>query len=158
MTRTHRIEAWIVLTVALLTATTVALIYWQRQKALSLRGAVLMESADPRKQQPIAGVTISGGDLAISDAKSDSSGFFVLKLRKPIRKGHPILLSFRAAQYKPLDLTDIVANKIYVIHLVPLSSAPAPKAQPQIKVGNVRVRYAVRAMTELSVGSAVKTF
>ncbi|MGA9472038.1 MAG: hypothetical protein WBV36_06215 [Terriglobales bacterium] len=158
MTRAHKIEVWIVVGVVAVTITTVSLIYWQKQKPISLRGAVLMENADPRKQQPIAGVTISGGDLAISDAKSDSSGFFVLKLRKPIRKGHPILLSFHAAQYKPLDLTDIVANKIYVVHLIPLSSAPAPKAQPLIKVGNVRVRYAVRAMTELSVGSAVKTF
>jgi hypothetical protein len=158
MTRTHKIEAWIVVSVVLVAATTVGLIYWQKQKAISLRGAVLIENSDPRKQQPIAGVTISAGELALSDTKSNSSGFFVIKLRKPVRKGHPVVLSFRAPQYKPLDVTDIVANKIYVIHLVPLSSAPAPKDQPQVRVTNVRVRYTVRAMTELNVGSAVKTF
>ena len=160
MTRAHKIELWIVVIVAALTATALALIYWQKQKAISLHGAVLMENADPRKQQPIAGVTISGGDLAISEAKSDSSGFFVVKLRKPIRKGHPIVLSFRDPKYRPLDVKDIVANKIYVVHLVPLASTPAPnlKAQPQAKVANVRVRYTVRAMSELNIGSAVKTF
>ncbi|MFZ3341943.1 MAG: hypothetical protein WA609_14380 [Terriglobales bacterium] len=158
MTRIHKIEAWIVVGVLALGATTGAVIYWQKQKAISLRGAVLIENADPRKQQPVAGVTISGGDLAIADAVSDSSGFFVLKLRKPIRKGHPIVLSFRDRKYRPLDVKDIVANKIYVVRLVPLASNPAPKNQREIKVTNVRVRYTVRAMTELNIGSAVKTF
>jgi len=158
MTRTHKIELWTVVCVAILTATTVALIYWQRQKAISLRGAVLMESADPHKQQPIAGATVSAGDLAVSEVKSNSSGFFVIKLRKPIRKGHPLVLSFRAPQFKPFVVTDIVANKIYVVHLIPLSTAQAAKDQPQTRVANVRVRYTVRAMTEVNVGSAVKTF
>src|ERR1700751_882613 len=124
MTRAHKIEIWIVVSVAVLTATTVGLIYWQRQKPISLRGAVLMDNSDPRKQQPIAGDTIIAGHLASSEAKSNSTGFFSLKLRKPVRKGHPVVLSFRASQYKPLDVTDIVANKIYVVHLVPLSSTP----------------------------------
>src|ERR1700733_11650059 len=106
MTRAHKIETWIVLTVAVLIAVTLALIYWQKQKAISLRGAVLMENADPRKQQPIAGVTISGGDLAVSDTTSNSTGFFVLKLRKPIRKGHPIVLSFHDLKYPPLEVRD----------------------------------------------------
>jgi hypothetical protein len=158
MTRAHKIEAWIVLTVAVLIVTTLGVVYWQKQKAISLRGAVLMQNADPRKQQPIAGVTISGGDLAISDTTSNSTGFFVLKLRKPIRKGHPIVLSFHDPKYRPLEVKDIVANKIYVVHLVPLASAPATKDQPQTKLTNVRVRYTVRAMTELNIGSAVKTF
>jgi hypothetical protein len=158
MTRIHKIEAWVVVGVLAVGATTGAVIYWQKQKAISLRGAVLIENADPRKQQPIAGVTISGGDLAIADAVSDSSGFFVLKLRKPIRKGHPIVLSFRDPKYRPLDVKDIVANKIYIVRLVPLASNPAPKNQREMKVTNVRVRYTVRAMTELNIGSAVKTF
>lgn len=158
MTHTHKIEAWIALVALVLTASTLALIRWQRRKPISLRGAVLVENSDPRKQQPIAGVAISAGDLAVSEAKSDSSGYFALKLRKPIRKGHPLVLTFRSPQYRPLDLTDIVANKIYVVHLVPLSGNPVPENQPQVKVANVRVRYTVKAMTELNVGSAVKTF
>ncbi len=159
MTRTHKIETWVALLVAvLLTATFLALIHWQRQKALSLRGAVLVEDSDPRKQQPIAGVAISAGDLAASDAKSDSSGFFVLRLRKPIRQGHAIVLSFRDPQYRPLDVNEFVGNKLYVVHLVPLSNNPAPQNQPEVKVTNLRVRYTVKAMSALNVGSAVKTF
>lgn len=158
MTRTHKIESWIAVLVVVILAVTVGLIYWQRQKAISLRGAVLIQDSDPRKQLPIDGVTISAGDLAAGDAKTDTSGFFLLRLRKPIRKGHPVVLSFRAAQYRPLDLKDIVANKLYVVHLVPLPNSPATKDQPDVNVTNVRVRYTVKGMTELNVGSAVKTF
>jgi hypothetical protein len=159
MTRTHKIEACIAVLVAVvLTASVLALIRWERQKAISLRGAVLLQDSDPRKQLPIMGVAISAGDLAASDATSDSSGFFVLNLRKPIRKGHAIVLSFRSPQYRPLDLHDFVSNRLYVVHLVPLSSTAAPDNKPQVKVANVRVRYTVKALTDLNVGSAVKTF
>jgi len=159
MTRTHKIEAWIVLVVAALAmVSTLALIHWQRQKPISLWGAVLLQNADPGKEQPIAGITVSAGDLATEDVKSNSSGLFVLKLRKPIRRGEPVVLSFRDPKYRPLDLNDVVSNKLYVVHLVPLSSTPAGKNQPEVKVANVRVRYTVRAMTEMNVGSEVKTF
>jgi hypothetical protein len=159
MTRAHKIEVWIAVLVALgLTASTIAIVRWQRQKPLSLRGAVLVADSDPRKQQPIAGVEISGGDLAAADVKSDSSGLFVLKLHKRVRKGHPIVLSFRSPHYRPLDLNDYVANKIYVVHLVPVASPSVPQSPAKVKVSNVRVMYSSKAMTELNVGSAVKIF
>ena len=159
MTRAHKVEALIALAVALIAgAATLALIRWQRQKPISLWGAVLIENSDPHKQQPIAGVTVSAGDLAVADVKSNSTGLFVIRLRKPIRAGHPIVLSFRDPQYRPLDITDVVANKLYVVHLVPLMSAASAKSQGAVKVSNVRVRYTFHAMTEMNVGSAVKTF
>jgi hypothetical protein len=157
MTRTHKIEAWIGLSVAILFgAGIVALIGWQRP--VTLRGAVLVQDSDPRKQLPIGGVAISAGDLAPSSVTTDSSGFFVLKLHKPIRRGHAIVLDFRHPQYRPLDLDEYVTNQLYVVHLVPLSNNPAPQNQPEVKVANVRVRYTAKAQTELNVGSAVKTF
>jgi hypothetical protein len=159
MTREHKLEAWIALVVTLLlTASVLGLVRWQRQQPLSLRGAVLIQNEDPRKQQPISGVKVSAGDLGASEVTSDSSGLFVLGLQKHIRKGNPIVLSFRDALFQPLDVNDIVANKIYVVHMIPLSSNPAPKNHPDVKVANVRVRYTVKAMTELNVGSEVKTF
>src|SRR5271154_99566 len=159
MTRTHKIEAWVSLLVAVLVAAGILLgIRWQRRQPISLRGAVLVQNSDPRKQQPIAGVVISAGDLAPSDSKSDSSGLFVLKLLKPIRKGHPIALSFHHPQYRPLVVNDFVSNRLYVIHLIPLSGNPTQPNKPDVKVANVRVRYTVNAMTEQNVGSAVKTF
>jgi hypothetical protein len=157
MTRTHKIEVWIALFVGLLLTTgIVALIGWQRP--VTLRGAVLVQDSDPRKQLPIAGVAISAGNLAASNATTDSSGLFVLKLLKPIRRGHAIALDFRHPQYRPLDLDEYVTNQLYVVHLVPLSNDPAPQNRPEVKVANVRVRYTVKFKTELNVGSAVKTF
>jgi hypothetical protein len=159
MTRTHKIEAWGALVFALLlTASILALIRWQRQKTISLRGAILVQDSDARKQQPIAGVTISAGELATSDVASDSSGFFVLKLRKPIRRGHAVVLDFRHSQYHPLELNDFVGDKLYIVHLVPLSTKVAPSNQPRVKITNLRIRYTIKAMTDLNVGSAAKTF
>ncbi len=159
MTRTHKIETWIVLAVAiLLTGSTLALIRWQRQKPISLRGAVLVEASDPRKQLPIGGVVVSAGDLALGDATSDSAGLFVLKLRKPIRRGHPIVLDFHHPQYSPLTLNDFVANKLYVVRLTAVSANSTPAHQPEVKVAHVRVRYTVKGKSEINIGSAVKTF
>jgi len=159
MTRTHKIEAWSALLVAvLLAAGTVALIRWQKQKTISLQGAVLIQDTDPRKQQPIAGVEVSAGDLAVSKVKTDSSGYFALTLRKPIRRGHAIVLDFQHPQYHPLVEHEFVGNKLYVAHLLPLSTKITPSNQPQVKVANVRIRYTIKAMTDLNVGSAVKTF
>jgi hypothetical protein len=158
MTRIHKIEVWIALLAVLLSVTILAVIRWQRQKPVSLRGAILVENSDPRKQVPIAGAKISAGDLAVSDATSDSSGFFTLNLRKTIRKGHSIVFSFHHPQYQPLEVKDFVGAKLYVVHLVPLSSNANAENQPRVKVDNVRVRYTVKALTELNVGSAVKTF
>ncbi len=159
MTRAHKIEAWIALVVVALVAASVPLVVrWQKQKTITLQGAVLIQDTDPRKQQPIAGVFVSAGDLGVSPVTTDSSGFFVLKVRKPIRRGNAIVLSFRHPQYHPLDMKEFVGNKLYLAHLVPVSTKIVASTQPQAKVTNVRIRYTVKAMTELNVGSAVKTF
>ncbi|HET7892691.1 MAG TPA: hypothetical protein VFL34_14270 [Candidatus Sulfotelmatobacter sp.] len=160
MTLAHKIELWIVLLVGTLIAAGVPLVIrWQKQKTISLQGAVLIQDSDPRKQQPIGGVLISAGDTGISEATTtDSSGYFVLKVRKPIRRGNPIVLTFRHPQYHPLVLNEFVGNKLYIVHLVPLTTKIVPANQPQVKVTNVRIRYTIKAMTELNVGSAVKTF
>ena len=159
MNRIHKIEAWISFLAAILVAAGVlALVYWERQKPISLHGAVLAQDSDPRKQLPIAGVLVTADELAISNAHSDSAGLFILDLRKPIRRGHAIVLHFRQPHYRQLDLKDFVGDKLYVVHLVPLSSEPAPANRPAAKVANIRVRYTVKSMTELNVGSAVKTF
>ncbi len=82
----------------------------------------------------------------------------LLRLRKPIRRGYAIVLNFQHPQYHPLVEHEFVGNKLYVAHLVPLSTKITPSNQPQVKVANVRIRYTIKAMTDLNVGSAVKTF
>jgi hypothetical protein len=158
MTRTHRIELWIALLATVTVVAVFTVIRWQKQKAVTLRGAIVVGDTDPRKQLPIGGVSISADEMKGVGAKSDSSGFFALTLPKPIRRGHPIVLHFRHSQYKPLDLNDYVGNQLYIVRLVPEASKPSTTDQPSVKVGNVRVRYTVKAQTELNVGSAVKTF
>jgi hypothetical protein len=159
MTRAHKIEAWIaVLSALVVTLGALALIRWERQQPIALRGAVIIQSADPRKQLPIGGVAISADDPGNSVSKSDSSGFFVLNLPKHMRRGRPIVLHFRHPDYHPLDLNDYVGNQLYIVHLVPLESGHPLKDEPATKISNVRVRYTVKAMTELNIGSAVKTF
>jgi hypothetical protein len=139
--------------------TILVVLVWHRQQPLSLRGAVLVQDSDPRKQTPIANVEISAdNDLAPHPVSSDSSGLFVLPLWKRIRRGHPIVLHLRHAQYRPLDLDDFVHDGLYVVHLVPLTNQATPQNQPLARITNVRVRFTVEAMTELNVGSAAKTF
>jgi hypothetical protein len=159
MTRTHKIEVLIAVVVSLLfVAGPLALLQWGRRKPVTLRGAVMVQDSDPRKQSPIASAVISAGDKALSASTSDSSGLFTINLLKPVRRGNPITLHFQHPQYRPLDLNDYVGDKLYTVYLVPLSSAPAPTNQPAIKVANVRARYTVKGLTALNVGSAVKTF
>ncbi len=154
----HKVEVWIAALATLVLVAILLLIRWQGPKPITLQGAVLVQNADPHKQQPVGGVIVSAGDSALSDAQSDASGLFTLKLRRLVRRGHPIRLSFRSSLYRPLDIDDYVANKLYVVHLVPIAAAPATSNQPIVKVTNVRVRYTVKAMTEVNVGSAAKTF
>jgi hypothetical protein len=159
MTRAHKIEAWIAAVVVPLVAVGVfALIRWQKQRPVSLRGSVIVANVDPRKQLPIGGVLVWADNLPGSTSKTDSSGFFVLTLPKPIRRGHPIVLHYRHQQYLPLDVNDYVGNQLYIVHLEPIDNKPAPRDQPSAKLSNVRVRYTEKTQTEFNVGSAVKTF
>lgn len=159
MTRAQKIEAWVGVLAALVTvAGTLALIRWHGPRPVTIRGAVLMQNGDPHKQQPIGGVSISAGTLALSDTKSDASGLFSLTLHTLIRRGHPIILSFRDTRYRPLDVNDFVSNKLYVVHMVPVSTVSPAKDQKDVQVTNVRVRYTVKETSEMNVGSAVKTF
>jgi len=164
MTRAHKIEAWIAAVVVPIVAIAAfAIIRWQKQKPVTLRGSVVVQNSDPRKQLPIGGVLVSADEPGTSvqldsTLKTDSSGFFALTLPKAVRRGRPIIFHFRHPQYRPLDLKDYVGNQLYIVHLEPVENKPAPSDQPKAKLSNVRVRYTEKTRTEFNVGSAVKTF
>src|SRR5580765_8302770 len=130
MTRTHRIELWLALLAAVTVVAVLTLLRWQKQKAVTLRGAIVVSDTDPRKQLPIGGVSISADEMQGIGAKSDSSGFFSLTLPKPIRRGHPIVMHFRHPQYKALDLNDYVGNQLYIVRLVPVAGKPPTTQEP----------------------------
>ena len=125
-----------------------------------LRGAVIKQDTDARKQSPIANVIVSSPDgLALRDAKTDFSGGFAIAFRRSVRMGQPIRLSFRHPDFQPLDFKDKLSDELYVISMVPLhGEVEAAHNQTEVKVGNVMVRYSTQTMRTENVGSAVKTF
>ena len=160
MKKARNRSLWIALALAI-GLTAVGLFFRYRHlKPLTITGAVTVQDTDPRKQLPIAGVEVtvanSPGDPG---AKSDSSGFFSLKLRKGRRRGQELMLMFRHPEYRPLDLQEFAGDKLYIVHLVPLSkTTEADLNRPVVAMGNVRVRYSINAMRTVNIGSAVKTF
>src|SRR6266700_5501855 len=147
MSIARKASLWIALALAVTLASVG--IYFRRQhlKPLTIRGAVIVQDADTRKQLPIAGVEVSVKDSITQVVKSDSAGFFSLQLRQGLRRGRPITLIFRHPDYHPLDLAEYTGDKLYIVHLVPLSKhTDNVTNRPSITVGNVRVRYSTKAM------------
>jgi hypothetical protein len=139
----------------------VLLLIWAiNRPPITLKGAVIRQDADINKEQPIAGVEIiAANGLSPRSCKSDSSGFFSLALAKGIRRRHPIILLFRQPEYQPLDLHELVSDKIYVVRMVPTPSPiQADPDHPEVLVANVRVRYTIKVTTATNIGTAVKTF
>ena len=136
-----------------------ALIFSRRHnRPMSLRGAVIRQDTDPKKELPIGEVQITAiaNDSVIGDAKSDSSGFFGLVLRTRIWIGRPITLRFRHADYQPLDLHEFVGDKVYVARMVPIPHETHAPNRPDIVVSNVLARYSIKTTTAANVGSAVR--
>ena len=129
-------------------------------KPISLRGAVVKQDSDARRQSPITDVEVTVADgLEVAPVKSDFSGYFKLTLPRRILTGHPITLRFRHPDYEPLDLKETVSDKLYVIHMVSLHpDADNGAVRPEIPVSNVFVRYSIEATTKLNIGTGIKTF
>jgi hypothetical protein len=160
MKRATRRTLWIVLVLLAALVWAGVLVRQSLLKPWTIMGAVTVEDADTRKQLPIANVEItSTTPFEVGPGKSDSSGFFKIKLTKNVKKGRVIQLKFRHPDYHALDLDEIAADKIFVVHLVPLSrKIDDTSNRPPVTVGNIRVRYSMKAMRTVNVGSAVKTF
>jgi hypothetical protein len=159
MTHAHKIEIWILCTAFTLLAVTGLLLgRWHIRRPISLQGAVMAEDADARKERPIADVEVSAEDgFSTGTARSDASGFFRLTLPRDIRRGHAVTLHFRRPGYRQLDLNTFVGDMLYIAQMAPVS-ALAPSTKAETKVGNVRLRYSIKSMSEVNIGSAVQTF
>ena len=135
-------------------------IYRQLRRPITVTGAIIVRDADFRKQLPIAGVEVRlASSLTKGPVISDPSGFFSLKLFKQVRKGQPITLQFRHANYQPLDLHETADTKLYIVRLVPVARTPAGSAaRPPIVIANIHARYSIKTQSSVNIGSAVKTF
>lgn len=161
---TGRIKRWVLVLIscvglALLIVAAAVITYYIR-RPLSLKGAVLQEDADTKRQSPITDVEVSAADdLSAVPTKSDFSGYFRLTLRRGVRRGQPITLRFRQPEYEPVDLPTYASGQLYIIHMVPLHPDIEPESsRPQIAVANVFVRYSIEQTAEENVGTDVTTF
>jgi len=151
----------VALSVVCALSATFILVRLYSRRPISLRGAVIRQDTDPRKELPVADVAITASNrFGTVSATSDSSGLFMIPLPALVLRGQAITLHFRRHDYRDLMLHEFVGDKLYIARMEPLvrDATPAPPGQPERKVGNVRVRYSVKAMTDVNVGSAVKTF
>ena len=155
------ISAVVILGLAgILVTTQIAVRLYHKHRPITLRGAVIKQDSDPRKQSPIANVEVSSSNGSVAhDAKSDFSGSFRLTLRPDVRPGQSIQLAFRHPDFQPLDLIETLSDKLYVVHMTPLhGEVEAQLNEAEVVVGNVQVRYSTAATKTENVGSAVKTF
>jgi hypothetical protein len=131
-----------------------------RNRPMVLRGAVIRQDSDPKKELPISEVEVSAlsNGAVIGEASSDSSGFFAVALRNRVWIGRPITLKFKHADYEPLELREFAGDKLYLAHLEPVAREPSNAKRPDIVVSNMLVRYSIKTTAAANVGSAVKTF
>jgi hypothetical protein len=149
----------IVIVVIALAIGAVAYFRWRSHRIIVLQGSIMVKDSDVRKQRPIAGVQVTAIDsLQIETVKSDSSGLFLIPLHEGTKRGQPITLEFRHPDYFLLDLPEFVGDKLYVVHMVPRTTSATSEGRPPTNVGNVTVRYTVKTVTDVNIGSAVKTF
>jgi hypothetical protein len=157
--------AWILVILATLGgALAIALIavLVQYEKPVSLYGGVIKQDADPHKQSPITDVDVEvlvGNGAVMAKAKSDFSGYFKLTLPRTIKRGRAITLAFRHPDYVPLDMKEVVGNRLYIAHLQPLQHlVELPPRGAVIKISNVFVRYTTETTTSVNIGTGVRTF
>jgi len=160
MTKNRKITLWVMLTVIVLAAGAILFFRRELRGPATITGAVTVMDADPRKQLPIADVQITAlNNLAFAPTKSDSAGYFRLTLRKTVLRRQVVKLEFRHPKYQPLDMDGVPNGQLYLARLVPLQKAATDTSnRAAIVVSNIRVRYSIKALRTMNVGSAVKTF
>ncbi len=125
----------------------------------SITGAVLRQDPDFGKQLPIANAQISLGDhLSDSAVSSDSAGRFQLMLRSGVRVGQMATLRVRHPGYRPMDLSEYLLDRLYIVRMVPINQGSDASLAPPLVLSDIRVRSATRSEISVNAGSALKTF
>lgn len=149
----------LVAAVALIVAAAAVIAYAIETRTVTLRGAVIRQSDDPMRRDPVAGALIvaTDGSLVVK-TKTDSNGAFAVTVRHSVLSRRPLTLDFTHGQYRPFHLFDPRGDRLYVIAMQPLPLPPPPPDQPTVRIGDVSVRYTLKTETVVDVGSGVKTF
>jgi hypothetical protein len=135
------------------------------RRSIPIEGAVIQRDADTKKQAPIADVAITASDgVTSATTRSEASGYFKLVLQSGVLSEKPVVVSFRHADYEPLDMnvqtgTLGTPDQLYVAAMVPIPPKTVARSnRPEVAVSNIRVRYTINSRTDTNVGSAVRTF
>jgi len=160
-TRTPKAGIWLAVVLVVAVAAVFIVPKVRRPRQISLRGAVIRQDTDPSKQIPLAGVEITAATEGFTEkAQSDQAGLFSFTFPYVLGSRQSVVFRFEHSGYQPLQLNDIVDEKLYIARMIPAaaqSTTPAPGGPPQV-ISNVRVRYIFRSSSVADVGSAVKTF
>jgi hypothetical protein len=140
-----------------------ALFRYYERRPIVLKGAVIKQDDDPLKQSPIMDVEVSEANgLASSSTKSTFAGYFAIPLLRGVGPQQSVTLRFLHSDYVPVDLTELVTDKLTIVHLEPIRretpETSAPLDHPPITVANVRIRYSTEATSQENIGTGVETF
>lgn len=158
MSKRKKIVLWVTVS-AIVAVAIVFVVRYVKGRQISVIGAVVRKDSDPNKELPISDVEITVVDgEKIPPIKSDDTGYFRIRVRARIIRKQTITLQFRHADYQPLDIKNVAADRLYVAQMIPVARESPRPDHPDVTVGNVVVRYSVKATSLATVGSAVKSF
>jgi hypothetical protein len=162
MTGRRKIAIWVLVAVGVIV---VAALVRQRthrraETPLAIVGTVIKQDADTRKESPIADVEISAPpEFAITNTRSDFSGYFKLNLPQGTDPGETIPLQFSHPDYKPTDMKVVVNNQLYIVPMIPLhGEIETELSGPAMSVANVVIRYTIAITTTENIGAGATTF
>ncbi len=148
--------------IAMSLATFAVIFLWRPRgsQQILLIGAVIRQDSDPSREVPIADVEVGvADDMAAQTSKSERSRLFRVRLRAGIERDQPITLTFRHPNYEPLDLTEQVAEKLYIVRMKALQKdVPPSPNQPATIITNVLVRYSSLNTRAVNAGTGAKIF
>jgi hypothetical protein len=126
----------------------------------SITGAVIANSADPRKQTPIAGAEISAtSGFAKGFGRSDSQGYFRLTFHPSLVAAQSVSLKVVHPDFLSIETTEPPGDRVYVIRMTPADSTVPDNLNPgETLISDIRVRYTVKVAATVNVGSISKTF
>jgi hypothetical protein len=159
MNSRRKVVIWAAVIVALGGTLTTMVLMHRSKRSMLLQGAVIRQDAEINKELPIASVQITAAnDFSLGVCKSDSSGFFQVRLVPGVERGASVTLRFRHSDYLPLDLDELAGDKLYVARMVPVPQSTRAHNRPETVIANVSARYSIKATTSVNMGSAVKMF
>ena len=127
-------------------------------KVRFITGAVLIADTDPRKQLPLPNASISGEVGGVTAwTRSDATGFFRLTWPASMWWGQSLTLQFHLADYQPLVMNESLTHELYLARLTPTDRSAEPDVAETL-LANLRIRYSIKALNTIDVGSTNQTF